>query len=66
MAKPNAGKPQMINGHVVYMQTPAQMAADLPRLLAAGAAVVGACCGSSPQHIRALRPLVDDHNRQHH
>ncbi len=64
MAQPNAGKPQLIDGQVRYMQSPQQMAAELPKLLEAGVAIVGACCGSSPEHIRRLRPLIDAYNQR--
>jgi 5-methyltetrahydrofolate--homocysteine methyltransferase len=40
---------------VVYRESPEQMAAGLPALLAAGARIVGGCCGSTPDHIRRLR-----------
>ncbi len=59
MAQPNAGQPVLENMRVVYRQTPEEMAAGLPELLAAGAAIVGGCCGSTPDHIRALRRTLD-------
>lgn len=52
--KPNAGKPELVGGATVYRETPAEFAARLPELVAAGAAVVGGCCGTTPEHIRAL------------
>jgi 5-methyltetrahydrofolate--homocysteine methyltransferase len=55
MAQPNAGQPLLENFKVVYKETPCQMAAGLPELLAAGARVVGGCCGSTPAHIARLR-----------
>jgi 5-methyltetrahydrofolate--homocysteine methyltransferase len=61
MAQPNAGQPELVNLRVVYNESPADMAAGLPPLLAAGAAIVGACCGSTPDHIRALRAALDRH-----
>ena len=61
MAQPNAGTPVLENLKVVYRQTPEQMAAGIPDLLAAGAAIVGACCGSTPEHIRHIRRVVDQH-----
>ncbi len=52
--KPNAGLPQLVNGETVYAQTPEEMAGYLPQLVAAGASVIGGCCGSTPEHIRRL------------
>jgi len=59
MAQPNAGQPVLEDFKVVYHQTPEQMAADLPDLLRAGAAIVGGCCGSTPAHIRRFRQILD-------
>jgi methionine synthase I (cobalamin-dependent) len=52
--KANAGKPELVNGQVVYRTTPAQFAAQAPALLEAGAQFVGGCCGTTPEHIAAL------------
>jgi 5-methyltetrahydrofolate--homocysteine methyltransferase len=60
MAQPNAGQPRLVNMKVTYDQTPEQMAAGVQPLLAAGASIVGACCGSTPDHIRAFRKEMDD------
>jgi 5-methyltetrahydrofolate--homocysteine methyltransferase len=59
LAKPNAGAPVVEDLRAVYRQAPAAMAADLPVLLAAGPRIVGACCGSTPEHIRHLRKVLD-------
>ncbi len=59
MAQPNAGLPVLENMKVVYKQAPGEMAARLPELLAAGVRIAGACCGSTPDHIRALREVLD-------
>jgi 5-methyltetrahydrofolate--homocysteine methyltransferase len=59
MAQPNAGQPELLDFQVVYRETPDQMAAALPHLLAAGAAIVGGCCGSTPAHIRRFREVLD-------
>lgn len=52
--KANAGLPEMVDGRVIYRTTPAEFAAVIPELLAAGAAFVGGCCGTSPEYIRAV------------
>jgi 5-methyltetrahydrofolate--homocysteine methyltransferase len=59
MVQPNAGKPRLENMKVVYDETPEQMVKGLVPLLDAGANVVGACCGSTPDHIRAFRTVID-------
>jgi 5-methyltetrahydrofolate--homocysteine methyltransferase len=59
MAQPNAGQPVLVNMQVQYNETPEEMSAGLPRLLAAGARIVGGCCGSTPDHIRMFRKILD-------
>jgi 5-methyltetrahydrofolate--homocysteine methyltransferase len=59
MAQPNAGAPVLENFKVVYRETPEEMARGLPALLDAGAAIVGGCCGSTPDHIRVFRSILD-------
>jgi 5-methyltetrahydrofolate--homocysteine methyltransferase len=59
MAQPNAGQPVLEDMQVVYKETPEQMGAGLPGLVAAGARIVGGCCGSTPDHIRRFRQILD-------
>ena len=61
MVQPNAGQPKLVNMKVVYDETPEQMALGLDPLLEAGANIVGACCGSTPDHIRAFRKALDEY-----
>ena len=51
----NAGLPEMIDGSVVYTETPEFMAEKARELLDIGVDVIGGCCGTTPEHIRALR-----------
>lgn len=60
MAQPNAGLPELVDMEVVYRQTPEEMTGELSALLAAGANIVGGCCGSSPDHLRLFRKLLDE------
>jgi 5-methyltetrahydrofolate--homocysteine methyltransferase len=60
MVQPNAGKPRLVNMKVVYDETPEQMAGEMIPLLAAGANIVGSCCGSTPDHTRAFRKVMDE------
>jgi 5-methyltetrahydrofolate--homocysteine methyltransferase len=57
--QPNAGLPDTRGGDLVYHQAPEQMASHVPELLALGAAIVGGCCGTTPDHVRAVRQAVD-------
>lgn len=54
IAKPNAGLPRLVSGQTVYDLGPEDLAAQAPAWVALGARVIGACCGSTPQHIAAL------------
>ncbi len=60
--RPNAGLPQLSAGSLTYPETPAEMAARIGELLALGVSIVGGCCGTTPDHIRAFRAQVDAHN----
>ncbi|MCY0864835.1 MAG: bifunctional homocysteine S-methyltransferase/methylenetetrahydrofolate reductase [Sulfobacillus sp.] len=55
VAYPNAGEPALREGHVHYPASPDYMATIAPALKAAGCAVIGGCCGTTPSHIRAIR-----------
>jgi 5-methyltetrahydrofolate--homocysteine methyltransferase len=66
MAQPNAGQPRLVNMKVIYDEAPEQMSAGVKPLLAAGASIVGACCGSTPEHIRAFRKELDDFLKGQH
>jgi methionine synthase I (cobalamin-dependent) len=54
VAKSNAGIPELVGGKPVYRASPAAMAEYALKVYAAGARVIGACCGSTPDHIRAI------------
>jgi len=56
---PNAGLPQRIEGQFVYAASPAYLGGIVPRFLEAGAVIVGGCCGTTPEHIAALRRVLD-------
>ncbi len=61
-AMPNAGMPREVGGRRMYMASPEYMASYARHLVHAGAKVIGGCCGTTPEHIRAMvegiRPLV--------
>jgi methionine synthase / methylenetetrahydrofolate reductase (NADH) len=60
-AQPNAGMPRDVGGRSMYMASPEYMASYARHLIQAGAKIVGGCCGTTPDHIRAMvqgvRPL---------
>lgn len=61
-AQPNAGMPRDVGGRSMYMASPEYMASYARHLIHAGAKVIGGCCGTTPEHIRAMaagiRPLA--------
>jgi len=61
MAQPNSGQPRLVNMKVVYDQMPAQMAEGVVPMLESGVNILGACCGSTPDHIRAFRQTIDSY-----
>jgi len=56
----NAGKPRNVAGRTFYDGTPRDMAAAVPALVAAGARLIGGCCGTTATHIRAIREKLDE------
>ena len=58
VAYPNAGLPVTTGDTVTYELGPEEMAREYPALLDAGCDIVGACCGSNPEHIRRIRDVV--------
>ncbi len=54
----NAGLPENVNGVDLYRETPEAMAAHVEALVKAGAGIIGGCCGTTPEHIRAIREAV--------
>jgi 5-methyltetrahydrofolate--homocysteine methyltransferase len=61
-ARPNAGTPKRDGDQWLYPHTPQAMANQLPELLEAGVAMIGGCCGTTPQHIAAFKGVVDKWN----
>ncbi|MGH9361399.1 MAG: homocysteine S-methyltransferase family protein [Thermoanaerobaculia bacterium] len=55
---PNAGTPELVAMKTVYRETPERMAAHVPALVEAGADVIGGCCGTTPEHIRKFREVL--------
>lgn len=59
MAQPNAGLPRIQDGETVFDVGPNEFAQAMETILDAGATVIGGCCGTTPDHIAALRALID-------
>ena len=50
----NAGVPELVDGRTVFRESPESMAAGVEKLVAAGAVIIGGCCGTRPEHIAAM------------
>ena len=57
--QPNAGLPSRIGERLIYLSSPTYMAEYAERMVGAGARLVGGCCGTTPQHIAAMREVID-------
>src|SRR3984957_11056343 len=57
-AMPNAGMPRAVEGRNIYLCSPEYMASFARKAIAAGAQMVGGCCGTTPNHIRAMRSAI--------
>ena len=60
----NAGLPVFENGILVYSETPAFIREIVPRIIDAGANVIGGCCGTTPQHIKVISEIVSVYNQK--
>lgn len=58
LAKPNAGMPELIDGQTVFNVEPEEFAEVGKKLVEEGAAIIGGCCGTTSEHIRALKEAV--------
>ncbi|MHC4061764.1 MAG: homocysteine S-methyltransferase family protein, partial [Planctomycetota bacterium] len=58
LAQPNAGKPKLVGDRTVFEMAPAAFAAGIRKCLNAGARLVGGCCGTTPEHIRAVAEVL--------
>jgi 5-methyltetrahydrofolate--homocysteine methyltransferase len=54
----NAGIPEIINGEIIYPETPEQIKAFIPQIIRAGANIIGGCCGTTPAHIAMIKETV--------
>ena len=63
MVQPNAGLPVLEKGKPAYKRSPADMAGGVAGALAAGAGIIGSCCGRTPEHPRAIHQVVAEFNQ---
>jgi len=55
----NAGLPHYHDGQTIFPETPEEMSGLVPKIIAAGANIIGGCCGTTPDHICRVREMVD-------
>jgi len=63
VAKANCGIPEYLNGAIHYNGTPEIMAQYATMAMDAGANIIGGCCGTSPEHVAAMRTALDNHTK---
>lgn len=56
--QPNAGIPKIIEGRFIYLSTPEYFAEYAKRFIQSGASILGGCCGTTPEHIKAMRGAI--------
>ena len=59
-AEPNAGKPELIDASAVYHVAGEEFAQAIERMYGLGIRIFGGCCGTGPEHIRAVASLLKD------
>jgi homocysteine S-methyltransferase len=57
-AQPNAGMPRSVEGRNIYLCSPEYMANYTSNFVAAGVRLIGGCCGTTPDHIRAMKSIL--------
>ena len=63
-AQPNAGLPRTVDGRSLYLCSPDYMADYARRFIESGARLIGGCCGTTPEHIKAIKSAVRSHGPQ--
>jgi 5-methyltetrahydrofolate--homocysteine methyltransferase len=63
IAKANCGIPEYQDGKIVYNGTPKLMASYARMARDAGADIIGGCCGTTPEHVQAMRDALDSHEK---
>ena len=60
----NAGLPVFENGELIYSETPEKIKVIIPKLIEAGANIIGGCCGTTPEHIKVISKIVGEYNQK--
>lgn len=60
----NAGLPVFENGNLVYSETPEKIKNIVPKIIEAGANIIGGCCGTTPEHIKVISEIVKTYNQK--
>ena len=63
LAQPNAGKPKLIDDKTIFEMAPEPFAAGISKCLDTGASIVGGCCGTTPEHIRAVADMLNERKK---
>ena len=58
MIQANAGVPEFVDGKTIFRESPEMMASFVPELIKAGANIIGGCCGTTPEHIKAIGRML--------
>jgi len=64
LVQANAGMPKIENANLIYSETPEFIKEYIPKIIDAGANIIGGCCGTTPEHIRVIKKIVSEHNQQ--
>jgi len=62
LAEPNAGKPELIDGRAVYKLSAEDFGVYMDKIYKAGARIIGGCCGTGPEHIKAMVQKIKNKN----
>ena len=62
--QPNAGMPSLVDGKTIFDETPEIMASNISKYLSYKPSILGACCGSTPEHIKEIAKIVSDYNNK--
>jgi homocysteine S-methyltransferase len=64
-AQPNAGLPRLVDGRFIYLSTPEYFAEYAEKFASLGISLIGGCCGTTPEHIRAMNTALQNFKRSH-
>jgi 5-methyltetrahydrofolate--homocysteine methyltransferase len=60
----NAGLPVFENDQLIYSETPEKIKTIIPKIIEAGANIIGGCCGTTPEHIKVISKIVNEFNQR--